>query len=119
MEWRGGENQPESDLTRSEGLRRFGPFVLTVFFGIIFAGIVDLSWLTAGGTSGPWFTAATSAQVYTMTLMIATIATLIIASLAASKLAVIETRARSAADRGAANSTPPGRIEVEVPQTVV
>src|SRR5436853_176204 len=119
MEWRGGENPRESAPAIGDGARRLGPFVLTVFYGIVFAGIVDLSWLTAGGTSGPWFTASTSSQVYTATLTTATIATLILASLAASKLAGTETRARAAAAHEAANSMSPGPIEVDVPRTVI
>lgn len=119
MEWRGGGNLREAALAIGDGGRRLGPFILTVFFGVVFAAIVDLSWLTAGATSGPWFTASISAQVYTTTLTTATIATLILASLAASKLAVLETRAREAADREAAHPAPRATIEVEVPQKVV
>jgi hypothetical protein len=119
MDWRGGGNLREAALAVSDSGRRLAPFILTVFFGIVFAAIVDLSWLTAGGTSGPWFTASISAQVYTMTLTTATIATLILASLAASRLAALETRARTAAAREAADPTPPTTIEMEVPQTIV
>src|SRR5205823_3305408 len=74
---------------------RLWPFVLTVFFGILFAGIADLAWLTAIGTTLPWFTSGISAQVYTATLTTATIATLILASLAANKLALLDARARA------------------------
>src|SRR5712664_2298209 len=111
MDWHGGGNRREAAPAIGDGGRRLGPFLLTVFFGIVFAAIVDLSWLTAGGTSGPWFSSAISVQVYTTTLTAATIATLIMASLAASKLAVLETRARAAAAREAADPTPSPRIE--------
>jgi HAMP domain-containing protein len=119
MDWRGGGNLRETAPAIGESGRRLGPFILTVFFGIVFAAIVDLSWLTAGGTSGPWFSPAISVQVYTTTLTAATIATLIMASLAASRLAAFETRARAAAAREVANPTPSATIEVKVPETVV
>ena len=119
MDWRGGGNRRRAAPAIGEGGRRLGPFLLTVFFGIVFAAIVDLSWLTAGGTSGPWFSSAISVQVYTTTLTAATIATLIMASLAASKLAVLETRARAAGARDAADPTPSATIELNVPETVV
>jgi hypothetical protein len=115
MAWRGDGNPREATLAIGAGGRRLWPFILTVFFGIVFAAIVDLSWLTAGATTGPWFTSSISAQVYTTTLTTATIATLLLASLAASKLAALETMARSAAAREAAKATPLGTIEVEVP----
>jgi hypothetical protein len=70
------------------------PFILTVCFGIVFMGMADLAWLTAIGTTGPWFTSGTSAQMYTASLTTATIATLILASLAASRLAHLESRMR-------------------------
>src|SRR2546423_13973078 len=78
------------------GSPRLWPFVLTVFFGILFAGIADLAWLTATGSTAPWFTGAASAQVYTSTPTTPTIATLILASLPASKPRLPDSRARAA-----------------------
>src|SRR5438046_9853780 len=78
---------------------RLWPFVLTVFFGILFAGIADLAWLTAIGTTGPWFTSGISSQVYTATLTTAPIETLILASLAADKIGILDGRSRIAAVR--------------------
>src|SRR2546429_5010179 len=98
---------------------RLWPFVLTVFFGILFAGIADLAWLTATGTTAPWFTSTVSAQVYTATLSTATIATLILASLAASKLTLLESRARAAVARQVEEGATNPRIPVEAPRSVV
>src|SRR5438270_6792419 len=98
---------------------RLWPFVLTVFFGILFAGIADLAWLTAIGTTLPWFTSGISAQVYTATLTTATIATLILASLAANKLALLDARARAVAAREAGDPGNPTRFSVEPSRSVV
>lgn len=116
-----GDADPRDARPSFEGAAssRLWPFVLTVFFGILFAGIADLAWLTATGTNAPWFTSAVSAQVYTATLTTATIATLILASLAASKLAVLDSRARAAAAREVDEGTGSPRIPVEVPRSVV
>lgn len=43
---------------------RLKPWVLTAGFGVLFAAIANLAWLTAIGTTGPWFNVSTSAQVY-------------------------------------------------------
>src|SRR5439155_22617433 len=91
---------------------RLWPFVLTVFFGILFAGIADLAWLTPTGTTAPWFTSTVSAQVYTATLSTATIATLILASLAASKLTLLESRARATVARQVEEGAASPRIPV-------
>src|SRR5438046_9886861 len=98
---------------------RLWPFVQTVFFGILFAGIADLAWLTAIGTTLPWFTSGISAQVYTATLTTATIATLILASLAANKLALLDARARAVAEREAGDTGNPTRFSVEPSRSVV
>src|SRR5438876_3791191 len=98
---------------------RLWPFVLTVFLGILFAGIADLAWLTAIGTTLPWFTSGISAQVYTATLTTATIATLILASLAANKLALLDARARAVAAREAGDPGTPTRFSVEPSRSVV
>ncbi len=101
MAWYGdADPRDERASFEATGGSRLWPFVLTVFFGILFAGIADLAWLTATGTTAPWFTSTVSAQVYTATLSTATIATLILASLAASKLTL-------------------PRIPVEAPRSVV
>ncbi len=116
-----GDVDPRDERPSFEGAAssRLWPFVLTVFFGILFAGIADLAWLTATGSTAPWFTSAVSAQVYTSTLTTATIATLILASLAASKLAVLDSRARAAAARVVDAGVSSPRIPVEVPRSVV
>jgi len=116
-----GDADPRDARPSFEGAAssRLWPFVLTVFFGILFAGIADLAWLTATGSTAPWFTSAASAQVYTSTLTTATIATLILASLAASKLAVLDSRARAAAARVVDAGVSSPRIPVEVPRSVV
>ena len=116
-----GDADPRDDRASFEatGSSRLWPFVLTVFFGILFAGIADLSWLTATGTSAPWFTSTVSAQVYTATLSTATIATLILASLAASKLTLLESRARAAVARQVEEGAASPRIPVEAPRSVV
>src|ERR1700704_3941813 len=120
MAWYGAADpRDERPSFETTGASRLWPFVLTVFFGILFAGIADLAWLTATGTNAPWFTSAVSAQVYTATLTTATIATLILASLAASKLAVLDSRARAAATREVDEGTESPRIPVEVPRSVV
>jgi hypothetical protein len=120
MAWYGAADpRDERPSFETTGASRLWPFVLTVFFGILFAGIADLAWLTATGTNAPWFTSAVSAQVYTATLTTATIATLILASLAASKLAVLDSRARAAAAREVDEGTGSPRIPVEVPRSVV
>ena len=120
MAWYGAADpRDERPSFETTGASRLWPFVLTVFFGILFAGIADLAWLTATGTNAPWFTSAVSAQVYTATLTTATIATLILASLAASKLAVLDSRARAAAAREVDEGTESPRIPVEVPRSVV
>jgi len=116
-----GDADPRDDRASFEatGSSRLWPFVLTVFFGILFAGIADLAWLTATGTTAPWFTSAVSAQVYTATLSTATIATLILAALAASKLTVLESRARATVARRVEEGAPSPRIPVEAPRSVV
>jgi hypothetical protein len=120
MAWYGAADpRDERPSFETTGASRLWPFVLTVFFGILFAGIADLAWLTATGTNAPWFTSAVSAQVYTATLTTATIATLILASLAASKLAVLDSRARAAAAREVDEGTESPPIPVEVPRSVV
>lgn len=91
---------------------RLWPFILTVGFGIVFIAIADMAWLTAMGTTAPWFTSSTSAQMYTSTLTTATLATLILSSLAASRLASLEGKAR-AARREAEDSRDAVRIPVE------
>lgn len=88
---------------------RLWPFILTVGFGIVFIAIADLAWLTAIGTTAPWFTSSTSAQMYTTTLTTATLATLVLAALAASRLASLEAKARDAsrtADPQGASASP-------------
>src|SRR3989440_2220619 len=120
MAWYGdADPRDERASFEATGGSRLWPFVLTVFFGILFAGIADLSWLTATGTTAPWFTSAVSAQVYTATLSTATIATLILASLAASKLTLLESRARAAVARQAEAGAASPRIPVEAPRSVV
>src|SRR3989441_10315086 len=120
MAWFGDADPRERRTPRDAvGSTRLWPFVLTVFFGILFAGITDLAWLTATGSTAPWFTSAVSAQVYTSTLTTATIATLILASLAASKLAILDARARAVASRGVEDRVSDPRIPVEVPRSVV
>jgi hypothetical protein len=79
-------------------MARLWPFILTTCFGIVFMGIADLAWLTAIGTTDPWYTSATSSQMYTATLTTATLATLILASLAASRLASLESKAQVEGD---------------------
>jgi hypothetical protein len=120
MAWYGDadRHEPRPSLEAAVGSRLW-PFVLTVFFGILFAGIADLAWLTATNTTAPWFTSSISAQVYTATLTTATIATLILASLAASKLALLDSRARAASAREEPNHVGATRIPVEVPRSVV
>src|SRR5439155_20542951 len=96
MAWNGDADRRGARASfEATGSSRLWPFVLTVFFGILFAGIADLDWLTATGTNAPWFTSAVSAQVYTATLSTATIATLIPASLAASQPILPASRARA------------------------
>lgn len=92
---------------------RLWPFILTVGFGIGFIAIADMAWLTAIGTTAPWYTSSTSAQMYTSTLTTATLATLILSSLAASRLASLEGKAR-AARREPEDSYTAVRIPVEV-----
>src|SRR5438309_10575835 len=120
MAWYGdADPRDERASFEATGSSRLWPFVLTIFFGILFAGIADLSWLTATGTSAPWFTSTVSAQVYTATLSTATIATLILAALAASQLTVLESRARATVARRVEEGAPSPRIPVEAPRSVV
>src|SRR5213083_292502 len=120
MAWYGdADPRDERASFEATGSSRLWPFVLTVFFGILFAGIADLAWLTATGTNAPWFTSAVSAQVYTATLSTATIATLILASLAASKLTLLESRARATLARKIDEGAGGPRIPVEAPRSVV
>src|SRR5438132_3099793 len=120
MAWYGdADPRDERASFEATGSSRLWPFVLTVFFGILFAGIADLAWLTATGTTAPWFTSAVSAQVYTATLSTATIATLILASLAASKLTLLESRARATVARQVEEGAVSPRISVEAPRSVV
>jgi len=120
MAWFGDADPRDRRTPRDAvGSTRLWPFVLTVFFGILFAGIADLAWLTATGSTAPWFTGAVSAQVYTSTLTTATIATLILASLAASKLGLLDSRARAAAGRQVDDRANAPRLPVEVPRSVV
>ncbi len=120
MAWYGdADPRDERASFEATGGSRLWPFVLTVFFGILFAGIADLAWLTATGTTAPWFTSTVSGQVYTATLSTATIATLILASLAASKLTLLESRARAAVARQVEEGAANPRIPVEAPRSVV
>src|SRR5205814_4826602 len=120
MAWYGdADPRDERASFEATGSSRLWPFVLTVFFGILFAGIADLAWLTAIGTTGPWFTSGISSQVYTATLTTATIATLILASLAANKLALLDGRARAVAAREAGDPGTPTRFPVEPSGSVV
>src|SRR5256885_2220113 len=120
MAWYGDADRRDDRASfEATGSSRLWPFVLTVFFGILFAGIADLAWLTAIGTTLPWFTSGISAQVYTATLTTATIATLILASLAANKLALLDARARAVAAREAGDPGNPTRFSVEPSRSVV
>src|SRR5204862_7803275 len=67
----------------------------------------------------PWFTSAVSAQVYVATLSTTTTATLILASLAASKLTLLESRARATLARKIDEGAGGPRIPVEAPRSVV
>jgi hypothetical protein len=98
-------------------MTRLWPFILTTCFGIVFMGIADLAWLTAIGTTEPWFTSATSSQMYTATLTTATLATLILASLAANRLANLESKARVEGD--AEFRAPQAEAPLEVLQSAV
>src|SRR2546429_7180283 len=113
-----GDADPRDRRTAhdSVGSTRLWPFVLTVFFGILFAGIADLAWLTATGSTAPWFTGAVSAQEYTSTLTTATIATLILASLAASNLGLLDSTARAAACRQTADRANAPRLPADLPR---
>src|SRR5437764_10173449 len=94
MAWYGdADPRDERASFEATGSSRLWPFVLTVFFGILFAGIADLAWLPAAGTNSPWFTSAVSAQVYPATLSTPAIATLILASPEARKPTLHETSA--------------------------
>src|SRR2546426_1135204 len=120
MAWFGDADPRERRTPRDAvGSTRLWPFVLTVFFGILFAGIADRAWIPAPGPTAPWFPGAVSAQVYTSPLTTATIATLILASLAASKLGLLDSRARAAAGRQVDDRANAPRLPVEVPRSVV
>src|SRR5256886_7672238 len=116
-----GDADPRDRRTAhdSVGSTRLWPFVLTVFYGILCPGSAHLASLPATGSPAPWFTGAVSAQVYTSTLTTATIATLILASLAASKLGLLDSRARAAAGRQVDDRANAPRLPVEVPRSVV
>jgi hypothetical protein len=98
---------------------RIWPFVLTVCFGIVFMAIADLAWLTAIGTAGPWFKAETSSQVYTATLTTATIATLILASFATSRLSHLESRTGGGGDRDSDGIAPEPEPPVDLTNRVL
>jgi hypothetical protein len=100
-------------------LVRIWPFILTVCFGIVFMAIADLAWLTAIGTAGPWYTSATSSQVYTATLTTATIATLILASFATSRLSHLEARTGGGVDRDSDGIVPEPEPTVELTNRVL
>jgi len=70
-----------------ESALRFAPFVLTVFFGIVFAAIADLAWLTAVKTTAPWFTSTISSQMYASTLTAGSLGALLLISIATGRLA--------------------------------
>lgn len=64
--------------------------VVTVLFGVTSALIANLAWATAVGTSGPWFSPTVSLQVYTITLLSATIVALGLSTVTAGRVAYLD-----------------------------
>lgn len=115
----GDEGLARSAPRERRGTVRLWPFILTTCFGIVFMAIADLAWLTAIGTTDPWYTSTVSAQVYTTTLTTATLATLILASLAASRLANLESRVRDRGDADFRVARPETPAPIPEPSAVV
>lgn len=87
MGWFGAdEPRDRVPLFQPESAVRLAPFVLTLFFGIVFAVIADLVWLTAVKTTSPWYTSTISSQMYAGTLTAGSVGALILVSIAAGRL---------------------------------
>lgn len=108
---------PRRDPDHGASLRLW-PFVLSVSFGIVFMAIADLAWLTAIGTTDPWYLSSTSSQMYTTTLTTATLATLILAALATNRLGALESAARSIETQVPESRDPRKALSVEIREPV-
>lgn len=47
---------------------RVGTFVVTVLFGIVMIVLANLAWMTAAGTTGPWYSSTIQITMYSTTL---------------------------------------------------
>lgn len=71
---------------------RLKPWVLTAGFGVLFAAIANLAWLTAMGTTGPWYSGAVSLQAYSVSLVVASLLALALVVTASNRAAVLDFR---------------------------
>lgn len=95
MVWDGDENLPDQGSPRAGGAwLRLWPWILNVSFGIVFLGIADIVWYTAGSTTTRWFTSAVSAQTYASTLVVAAVGAFALALIAINRIAAIESTKR-------------------------
>lgn len=83
MDLSGVESLRDTPMGDESGTR-IRPSLVTILFAIVFVGIADLAWLTASGTTFPWFTTTISAQMYGTTLTAAAIGALALALVADS-----------------------------------
>lgn len=64
--------------------------VVTAFFAVVFAVIANLAWATAVGTSDPWFSSTINLQVYSTTLLTASLLAVLVAAVASRRVASID-----------------------------
>jgi len=60
-------------------------WILTVSFGILFAIIANLSWLTAVGTTAPWFGTSVSLQTYGVSVVVASLVAIALVVIASNR----------------------------------
>lgn len=97
----------------------------TLAFVGAFAIIAQLAWTTALDTTGPWFSADVSRQIYSTTMIAAVIVLVTLAALASSHVAAVAREARSLDLRlallraGGASGTGPGiDIDRDIDETL-
>ncbi len=78
---------------------RLRPWVLTAGFGVLFAVMANLAWLTAIGTTGPWYGSTVSLETYGLSLGIATLLAAVLTLSASNRAGAMDARLRRL-DRG-------------------
>lgn len=103
---------------------RIPPVWTNVGFAVALLVVANLAWANAAPTTGPWFSAAVSIQVYSLTVLLALAIAVVLSVVALSRLGHIDAAARSLELRLEMNeppapgpSPPPPRdiVQVDMP----